>query len=98
MESHRGLSAAVSVVPGVVFAPGWTERSVPSRPLTDGNSGNTTPRKKVNTVNGVPGKGGSIGSAGAVVVNGMVFVTSGYIGFLNGQPGNLLLAFGPPSL
>lgn len=48
-------------------------------------------------MNGVVGNGGSIGSAGAIVVNGMVYVTSCYIGFLNGQPGNLLLAFGPPN-
>jgi hypothetical protein len=34
---------------------------------------------------------------GAIIVNGMVYVTSGYIGFQNGQPGNLLLAFGPPN-
>jgi hypothetical protein len=26
------------------------------------------------------------------------FVTSGYTGFQGGQPGNLLLAFGPPAL
>ena len=49
------------------------------------------------SVNGVDAKGGSIGSAGATVVNGMLYVTSGYIGFQGGQPGNLLLAFGPPS-
>jgi polyvinyl alcohol dehydrogenase (cytochrome) len=52
--------------------------------------------QKVDTVNGIPGKGGSIGSAGAVIVNGMVYVTSGYIGFQSGLPGNLLFAFGPP--
>jgi polyvinyl alcohol dehydrogenase (cytochrome) len=53
--------------------------------------------QEIKTVNGVPGKGGSIGSAGAAVVNGMVYVTSGYIGFQGGQAGNLLLAFGPPN-
>jgi len=52
----------------------------------------------VKTVNGIEAKGGSIGSAGAIVANGMVFVTSGYTGFQGGQPGNLLLAFGPPTL
>ena len=95
MESHRGLSAAVSVVPGVVFAPGL-DGTLRAFSAFDGRQlweFDTT--QKVSTVNGVPGKGGSIGSAGAVVVNGMVFVTSGYVGFLNGQPGNLLLAFGP---
>ena len=98
MESHRGLSAAVSVVPGVVFAPGL-DGTLRAFSTFDGRQlwqYDTT--QKVTTVNGVPGKGGSLGSAGAVVVNGMVFVTSGYVGFLNGQPGNLLLAFGPPNL
>jgi len=98
MESHRGLSAAVSVVPGVVFAPGL-DGTLRAFSTFDGRQlwhYDTT--QAVRTVNGVSGKGGSIGSAGAVVVNGMVFVTSGYVGFLNGQPGNLLLAFGPPNL
>ena len=31
--------------------------------------------------------------AGATIVNGMVYVTSGYTGFQNGRPGNVLLAF-----
>ena len=52
--------------------------------------------KEVKTANGVTGRGGSIGAAGAAIANGMVYVTSGYIGFQNGQPGNLLFAFGPP--
>ena len=46
------------------------------------------------TVNGVPAKGGSFGSAGPVIVGGMVFATSGYTGTLRGTPGNVLLAFG----
>jgi polyvinyl alcohol dehydrogenase (cytochrome) len=97
MESHRGVTAAVSVVPGVVFV-SCLDGTLRAFSTFDGRllwQYDTT--QKVQTVNGVPGKGGSIGSAGAVIVNGMVYVTSGYIGFLNGQPGNLLLAFGPPS-
>jgi polyvinyl alcohol dehydrogenase (cytochrome) len=97
MESHRGVSAAVSLVPGVVFVCGLdgTIRAFSTfdgRPLWQYDT-----TQEVKTVNGVLGKGGSIGSAGAIVVNGMVYVTSGYIGFQNGQPGNLLLAFGPPN-
>ena len=46
------------------------------------------------TVNGVKGRGGSIDGPGAVVVNGMVFVSSGYPRN-GGVPGNVLLAFGP---
>ena len=48
----------------------------------------------IKTVNGVPGKGGSIDSHALSAGAGMVFVTSGYGGF--GQtPGNVLIAFRP---
>jgi polyvinyl alcohol dehydrogenase (cytochrome) len=47
------------------------------------------------TVNGVAAKGGSLDGAGPVVVDGMVFVNSGYPRF-GGLPGNVLLAFGAP--
>jgi len=45
------------------------------------------------TVNGVPGKGGSMGAPGPTVVGGILYVTSGYVGVNNGLPGNVLLAF-----
>jgi polyvinyl alcohol dehydrogenase (cytochrome) len=97
MESHRGVSAAVSVTPGLVWVSGLdgTLRAFSAfdgRPIWQYDT-----TKEVKTVNGVPGKGGSMGSAGATIVNGMVYVTSGYIGFQRGQPGNLLYAFGPPN-
>ena len=97
MASHRGVSAAVSVIPGVVFVPGLdgTLRAFSTFNGTPLWRYDTT--QEVKTVNGVPGKGGSIGSAGATIVDGMVYVTSGYIGFQGGQSGNLLLAFGPPN-
>ena len=44
------------------------------------------------TVNGVPGHGGSIDGPGAVVVKGMVYVNSGY-SRQSGMPGYDLLAF-----
>jgi polyvinyl alcohol dehydrogenase (cytochrome) len=43
-------------------------------------------------VNKVPGRGGSIDGPGAVVVNGMVFISSGYTRN-GGMAGNVLLAF-----
>jgi polyvinyl alcohol dehydrogenase (cytochrome) len=97
MEAHRGVSAAVSVIPGAIFVPGL-DGTLRAFSTFDGRQlwqYDTT--QEVKTVNGVAGKGGSIGSAGATIANGMVYVTSGYIGFQRGQPGNLLLAFGPPS-
>ena len=94
MQNHYGFSAAVTAIPGVVFAAGL-DGVLRAFDSFDGNQiweYDTTP--EVETVNGVKAHGGSIGSAGPTVSGGMVFVTSGYTGFQNGVPGNLLLAFG----
>ena len=48
------------------------------------------------TVNGVPGKGGSIDSHSIAAGSGMVFIGSGY-GQFSQTPGNVLLAFRPRS-
>ena len=48
--------------------------------------------REFDTVNGVKARGGSIDGPGAVVVNGMVFISSGYPRN-GGVPGNVLLAF-----
>jgi len=44
------------------------------------------------TVNGVPAHGGALNGPGATIVDGMLYVNSGYsaLGFM---PGNVLLAF-----
>jgi len=97
MPTHRGISAAVTVIPGVVFAAGL-DGMLHALSTFDGRelwSYDTT--REVKTVNGLTASGGSIGSAGPTVAGGMLMVTSGYTGFQSGQPGNLLLAFGPPS-
>ena len=44
------------------------------------------------TVNGVKAKGGSMNGPGSTIVNGTLFVSSGY-GSLGFMPGNVLLAF-----
>ncbi len=98
MAQHRGVVAAVSVIPGAFFAGGMDGilRAV--------SPGNGQPiwefdtAQEFQTVNGVKAKGGSIGAAGPVIANGMVFVGSGYVGFQNGVPGNVLLAFAPSFL
>ena len=48
--------------------------------------------REFETVNGKPARGGSMDVAGPAVVNGMVFVNSGY-GQWGGMPGNVLLVF-----
>ena len=87
-------SAAVTLIPGVVLSSG-VDGFV--RAFSSSNGGllwqyDTTQEFK--TVNGVPAKGGAIGSAGPIVVDGRVYVVSGYLGFQHGAPGNALLAFG----
>ena len=47
------------------------------------------------TVNGVPGHGGSIDGPGPVVARGVILVNSGYDMFSE-MPGNLLLAYRVP--
>ena len=52
----------------------------------------STTAQTYDTVNGVPAQGGSLDGSGAVVVDGMLYVNSGY-GVFGGAPGNVLLAF-----
>jgi polyvinyl alcohol dehydrogenase (cytochrome) len=49
--------------------------------------------RQFETVNGVPGFGGGIGAGGPSIVDGMLYVGSGY-GILGGGYGNVVLAFG----
>jgi len=42
------------------------------------------------TVNGIPAKGGSFSSTGATVVDGMMYINSGY----SSMPGSVLPVFG----
>jgi polyvinyl alcohol dehydrogenase (cytochrome) len=48
--------------------------------------------REFKTVNGIPGHGGAIDVAGAVVANGMVYAVSGYPS-RGALPGNVLIAF-----
>lgn len=93
MKDHPGLSAAVSVIPGVVFTSGL-DGMLRAFSANDGKSiWEFDTAQEFQTVNGVKAHGGSIGSAGATIAGGMVFVNSGYTGFQGGVPGNVLLAF-----
>lgn len=88
-----GYSAAVTAIPGVLFACG-SDGSVWALSTDDGHTlWKYQTATSFQTVNGVPAHGGSIESAGATVAAGMVFVGSGY-GVVAEAPGNVLLAFG----
>jgi polyvinyl alcohol dehydrogenase (cytochrome) len=90
-----GYSAAVTVIPGVLFA-GGTDGSLWAVSTDDGHTlWKYQTAMDFKTVNAVPAHGGSIVSAGATVAGGMLFVGSGY-GVVSETPGNVLLAFGVP--
>jgi polyvinyl alcohol dehydrogenase (cytochrome) len=87
-------SAAVTAIPGIVFS-GSNDGHLRGYSTEDGKIlWDFDTVREFQTVNGVKAKGGSIDGPGAVVVNGMVFVNSGYSRF-GGMPGNVLLAFAP---
>jgi polyvinyl alcohol dehydrogenase (cytochrome) len=84
--------AAVTAIPGVVFS-GAYDGHIRAYSAEDGRVlWDFDTARDFETVDGVPGHGGSIDGPGAVVVNGMVYMTSGY-SRQSGMPGNLLLAF-----
>jgi polyvinyl alcohol dehydrogenase (cytochrome) len=90
---QRGQIGAASSVPGVVFTGAWDGilRAVDAEGKVIWSYGT---HRDFDTVNGVRANGGSLGSPGPTIVNGMVFVSSGYVGVQNGFPGNVVLAFG----
>jgi polyvinyl alcohol dehydrogenase (cytochrome) len=90
---NSALSAAISSIPGVVFSGSIDGHLRAFLTKTGEITWDFNTVRDYETVNGVPGKGGSLDSAGPVIANGMLFVNSGY-GMWQGLPGNVLLAFG----
>ena len=88
----RGQSGAVSSIPGLVFTGGWDGvlRAVDGAGKVVWKFDTAV---DFATLNGVSGKGGSLGVAGASIVDGMVYVPSGYVGIRQGSAGNVLLVF-----
>jgi polyvinyl alcohol dehydrogenase (cytochrome) len=87
-------SAAITGIPGVVFS-GSMDGHLRAYAAEDGKViWDFDTAREFQSVNGAKAHGGSIDGPGAVVVNGMVFITSGYARF-GGMPGNVLLAFAP---
>lgn len=94
-RGRPGNSAAVSAIPGVVFT-GTRSGMFYALSAADGKVlWEFDTARDFDTVNKVAAKGGTMGSAGATVAGGMVFLGSGY-GFGGGDyNGNVLLAFAP---
>lgn len=85
-------SQAITVIPGVVFS-GSVDGHLRAFSTGDGSLvWNYDTARKYDAVNGLPAQGGSLDGGGPVVVDGMVYVNSGY-GRFSGVGGNVLLAF-----
>jgi polyvinyl alcohol dehydrogenase (cytochrome) len=85
-------SAAVTAIPGIVFS-GGVDGRLRAYSAEDGRIlWDVDTKGEYHTVNGVAARGGSIDGAGAVVVGGMLYVTSGSA-FVGTLPGNVLLAY-----
>jgi polyvinyl alcohol dehydrogenase (cytochrome) len=83
--------AAVTAIPGVVFS-GSLDGHLRAYEAGSGRVvWDLDTAREFETVNGVPGRGGSLNGPGATVAGGMLFVSSGY-GSLGFMSGNVLLA------
>ena len=90
---HTGQPAAMTLIPGVAFA-GSLDGHLRAHATDTGQMiWDFATAAQFRTVNGVEGRGGSINGPGPTVVDGMVYVVSGY-GSFGFMPGNVLLAFG----
>jgi polyvinyl alcohol dehydrogenase (cytochrome) len=85
-------SQAVSAIPGVVFSGSHDGHLRAYETATGRVVWTYDTAQSFETVNGVAASGGSLDHGGATVAGGMLYVNSGY-GRINGQPGNVLLAF-----
>jgi polyvinyl alcohol dehydrogenase (cytochrome) len=85
-------SAAVSAIPGVAFSGSVDGHIRAYDAATGAIVWDFDTIRTYETVNGVPGRGGSLDGPGPAIGGGMVFVNSGYP-TAGGTPGNVLLAF-----
>jgi len=83
---------AVTVIPGAAFS-GSLDGHLRAYSTIDGKIlWDYETAKDYVTVNGTKAAGGSLDQGGATIVNGVLYINSGY-GQRSGQPGNVLLAF-----
>jgi polyvinyl alcohol dehydrogenase (cytochrome) len=85
-------TAAPTAIPGVVFS-GAIDGHMRAYSAADGKViWDVDTQQTYDTVNGVPGHGGSIDGPGPVVVDGILYTNSGY-GYVGEATGNVLLAY-----
>ena len=88
-----GNGAATTATPELVFVGSGDGKLYALAPTTGATLWQYDTNRVFDAVNKVPTKGGSISSGGAVVVDGRVYVGSGF-GVVGGTTGNAVLAFG----
>jgi polyvinyl alcohol dehydrogenase (cytochrome) len=92
LQCSPALSAAVSLIPGVVFS-GGVSGFLRAYATADGKLlWEFDTARDYTAVNGVPAHGGAIDGPGPVIAGGMLYTNSGY-GQWSGVAGNVLLAF-----
>jgi polyvinyl alcohol dehydrogenase (cytochrome) len=87
-----GQPAAVTAIPGMVFSASLDGHLRGYEAETGQVVFDTDTAQDFTTVNSVKAKGGSMNGPGSTIVNGTLYVSSGY-GSLGFMPGNVLLAF-----
>ena len=88
-----GQGSAPTAIPGAVLSAGL-DGGLRAYSTEDGSILWTfDTNQDFQTVNGVAARGGAMDHGGAVIVDGMLYLNSGYGSFV-GHPGNVLLAFG----
>lgn len=85
-------TAAVTAIPGVVFSGSMSGVMRAFDSDTGKELWSYDSVRDYKTVNGAAGRGGAIDQSGVVVVDGWVYMNSGYAQW-GAQPGNVLLAF-----
>jgi len=90
---QRGCSSAQrsppTVIPGIVFSPSMDGHIRAFQVKTGEIVWDFDAVRDYTTVNGIPARGGSFSSTGPTIVDGILYVNSGY----SSMPGNVLLAF-----
>ena len=85
--------SSASAVPGAVLTGSWDGVLRAYSAETGTILWEYATQQRYEAVNGVPAFGGGIGGGAPTIVDGMMYVGSGYA-ILGGSPGNVLLAFG----
>jgi polyvinyl alcohol dehydrogenase (cytochrome) len=94
-QCSAAQGAAVTAIPGVVFSGSYDGGLRAYSTETGALVWQVDTNRDFQTVNGVKANGATLDGGGAIVVDGMLYVNSGYTGIV-GRPGNVLLAFALP--